>query len=222
MIWVEEYARRGPGVPRGADLGVGTVLRVEEEIVVERGPKDSVGSLLSPDERYTGRYYLVAYKRKNAGYRIGAIPVRDQTLQDKINHHLAVEDLKRREYGLRGMKSDHETLDQDIATWLDGPRKRPIHDFVVMVTADGQEIKIDEAIASLIEILWSHGVRTDSSCQGGNATLYGVQPGYVVYNAEDHEAVVGVIEKVELTGVEYLPGPSAKPYLRTVEFDPVA
>jgi hypothetical protein len=119
------------------------------------------------------------------------------------------------------MKSDHQTLDQDIATWLEGPRKRPIHDFVVMVTAEGSEIKIDRAIVFLIDALWSHGVKTDSSCQGGYATLYGEQPGYVNYNAEDHDTVVGVIEKAGLTGVEYLPGPSEKLYLRTVEFDPV-
>lgn len=188
---------------------------------IERGAKDSVGGLLSPDERYTGRYYLAVYTRKNGGYRIGVIPVPDRTLQDKINHHLAVEDLKRRGFCLRGMKSDHETLDQDLATWIEGPRKRPIHDVVVMVTGDGREIEIDEAIVSLIDALWSYGVRTDSSCQGGNATLYGVQLGYIVYNAEDHDAVVGVIEKAGLTGVEYGPGPSAKPHLRTVEFDPV-
>ena len=101
-----------------------------------------------------------------------------------------------------------------------GPRNWPIHDFVVMVTADGQEIGIDEAIVFLIKELGSHGVRTDSSCQGGYATLYGAQPGYVNYNAEDHDAVVGVIERAGLTGVEYLPGPSEKRYLKTVEFDP--
>jgi hypothetical protein len=177
--------------------------------------------LVSPDERYTGRYYLAAYKRQNGGYRIGVIPVLDQTYQDKIKHHLAVEDLKLRGYGLRGMKSDHDTLHRDIVSWLEGPRNWPIHDFVVMVTADGQEIGIDEAIVFLIEELGSHGVRTDSSCQGGYATLYGAQPGYVNYNAEDHDAVVGVIERAGLTGVEYLPGPSEKRYVKTVEFDPV-
>lgn len=188
---------------------------------VEHGPKDSVGDLLSPDERYTGRYYLAAYTRKNGSYRIGVIPVPDRTLRDKINHHLAVEDLKRRGFCLRGMKSDRETLDQGLATWIEGPRKTPIHGVVVIVAEDGREIEIDEAIVSLIDALWSHGVRTDSSCQGGNATLYGVQPGYVTYNAEDHDAAVRVIEKAGLTGVEYGPGPSAKPHLRTVEFDPV-
>jgi hypothetical protein len=198
-----------------------TVLPVDAELFVERGPNDLVSGLLSPDERYTGQYYLAAYKRDNGGYQIGVIPVLDQTYPDKIKQHLAVEDLKLRGYGLRGVKSDRETLDQNIFSWLEGPRKRPIHDFVVMVTADGREIGIDEAIVLLIEELWSHGVRTDSSCQGGYATLYGAQPGYVNYNAEDHEAVVGVIEEAGLTGVEYLQGPSEKRYLETVEFDPV-
>jgi hypothetical protein len=209
--------RAGAGVP----LRAGTVLPVDAEVFVERGPKEPVGSLLSANERYTGRYYLAAYVRKYSGYRIGVVPIPDQTLRDAISHHLVVEDLKRRGYGLRGMKSDHETLDQDIATWLEGPCKWPIHDFIMMVAVNGQEIEIDEAIVSLIGALWSHGVRTDSSCQGGNATLYGVQPGYVVYNVEDHQTVIKVIEETGLTGVEFVPGPSANPNLRAVEFDPV-
>jgi len=86
---------------------------------VERGPNDLVNGLVSPDERYTGGITSRPTSVKNGGYRIGVIPVLDQTYQDKIKHHLAVEDLKLRGYGLRGMKSDHDTLDRDIVSWLE-------------------------------------------------------------------------------------------------------
>jgi hypothetical protein len=46
---------------------------------------------------------------------------------------------------------------------------------------------------------------------------------YVNYNAEYYDAVVGVIKKVVLIGVEYLPGPSAKSRIQGPwQFDPVA
>lgn len=177
-------------------------------------------AVLIADKRWRAdAYYAVALKAREGGYLVGVFPAGHSTYREKIDHYVAMKSLAAKGFRVRGLRADTETLSKTFAEWL---ATEHVHPTVTMFTAEGDEVEIDAALVPLLAALGARGVRTMHSCQGGTPTPTGTRPGYVTYEADGHELVVEVIAEAGLTNVEYLPGPRDHPYLRSVEFDPIA
>lgn len=176
-----------------------------------------VRDLLPEEHQYSGSYYGVAYRETDGGYLMKVLQVDDHRFVHNIIDMYALRD---QGFGGLGLRATHEFLDQSIRTWM-ASRGQPSHETVDMVTADGDTVSIDLAIAAIIQSLWDQGVRTAFSCQGGNATPTGPNEGNIVYDADDHNVLVDILGAAELTNLRYVPGPSSQPNLRTAYFDPV-
>lgn len=70
---------------------------------------------------------------------------------------------------------DVEDLDRQIREWTNRPPGKPSlnayrkyngHDFVELVSPDGETVIIDKLIAPLVQVMWRLGIRTAGSCQG--------------------------------------------------------
>lgn len=159
---------RGPALYRCHPVRVTAELSEFREIT----ENSMVCDLLPEEHRYSGSYYGAAYRATDGGYMMKVLQVDDYRF---VHNAIAMQALRDQGFGGRGLRATHEFLDQNIRTWM-ASRGQASHKTVDMVTADGETVSIDLAIAPIIQSSWDHGVRTAFSCQGGNAISSTIRP----------------------------------------------